>query len=185
VTDTGAGDGDFGMDWTRPATVYSFDVSAEDGTFGNRKVFAFSDVGLPDGKAFLLLPTPAPYFCRTSLDLLAQENVADPEHALILLEGIKSDTNGNIYIGAGDGIHIHAPSGVLLGKIFSGVGTGSSSSPLSFPSPSYSSLRLPLSTETEPASSLMLHTSSQPGVRGTWTHRDARRAEALLGQTRG
>jgi hypothetical protein len=48
LADTGAGAGFYASNWTRPATVYSFDVQ-EDGTFENRKVFAFADAGLPDG----------------------------------------------------------------------------------------------------------------------------------------
>ncbi|KAL4786907.1 hypothetical protein BJX76DRAFT_63971 [Aspergillus varians] len=32
-------------------------------------------------------------------------------------DGIKCDTEGNVYSGCGDGIHVHSPGGVLLGKI--------------------------------------------------------------------
>ncbi|XWW93840.1 hypothetical protein V2A60_001777 [Cordyceps javanica] len=48
VTDTGANHGFFGYDASRPATIYRFDV-AHDGTFENRKTFAFADNGVPDG----------------------------------------------------------------------------------------------------------------------------------------
>jgi gluconolactonase len=48
VTDTGAGMGFYGVNVTAPASVYSFDV-AEDGTFGNRKTFAYVPSGIPDG----------------------------------------------------------------------------------------------------------------------------------------
>ena len=45
----------------------------------NRRLFAFVDVGIPDG--------------------------------------IKCDTDGNVYSGCGDGVHVWSPGGVLLGKI--------------------------------------------------------------------
>lgn len=32
-------------------------------------------------------------------------------------DGIKTDQQGNVYSGCGDGIHIWSPGGVLLGKI--------------------------------------------------------------------
>jgi gluconolactonase len=48
IADTGAGDAFFGFNFTRPSTVYSFDVE-DDGTWSNRKTFAFIDAGLPDG----------------------------------------------------------------------------------------------------------------------------------------
>ncbi|RVX69668.1 hypothetical protein B0A52_06732 [Exophiala mesophila] len=35
-------------------------------------------------------------------------------------DGIHCDTNGNVYSGVGDGVHVWNPSGVLLGKIFVG-----------------------------------------------------------------
>ncbi|KAJ6041050.1 hypothetical protein N7499_001228 [Penicillium canescens] len=48
VTDTGIDSGFFGLDFTRPASIYRFDVK-EDGTFENRKTFAFVNSGAPDG----------------------------------------------------------------------------------------------------------------------------------------
>jgi gluconolactonase len=48
VTDTGVGDGFFPSNYTRPAGLYQFDV-ADDGTWGNRKLFAYVSLGLPDG----------------------------------------------------------------------------------------------------------------------------------------
>ncbi|OAA60748.1 Six-bladed beta-propeller, TolB-like protein [Cordyceps fumosorosea ARSEF 2679] len=79
ITDTGANHGFYGYDASRPATIYRFDV-AQDGTFENRKTFAFADNGVPDG--------------------------------------VHCDSNGNVYAGCGDGIHVWNPSGKLLGKIF-------------------------------------------------------------------
>ncbi|KEF56750.1 gluconolactonase [Exophiala aquamarina CBS 119918] len=35
-------------------------------------------------------------------------------------DGIHCDTNGNVYSGVGDGVHVWNPSGTLLGKIFIG-----------------------------------------------------------------
>ena len=32
-------------------------------------------------------------------------------------DGIKTDMNGNVYAGCGDGINVWSPGGVLLGKI--------------------------------------------------------------------
>ncbi|OHE98504.1 D-lactonohydrolase [Colletotrichum orchidophilum] len=48
VTDTGIGQGLFGTNFTKPATVYRFDVK-EDGTWENRKIFAHTSARLPDG----------------------------------------------------------------------------------------------------------------------------------------
>ncbi|KAJ6104727.1 hypothetical protein N7523_011047 [Penicillium sp. IBT 18751x] len=48
VTDTGIDYGFFGLNFTRPASIYRFDVKA-DGTFENRKTFAFVNSGAPDG----------------------------------------------------------------------------------------------------------------------------------------
>ncbi|CRL24995.1 Six-bladed beta-propeller, TolB-like [Penicillium camemberti] len=48
VADTGIDSGFFGLDFTRPASVYRFDVK-EDGTLDNRKTFAFVHSGAPDG----------------------------------------------------------------------------------------------------------------------------------------
>ncbi|KAJ7777347.1 D-lactonohydrolase-like protein [Mycena metata] len=36
-------------------------------------------------------------------------------------DGLALDTNGNLYVGSGDGTHIFNPQGTLLGKIFIGV----------------------------------------------------------------
>jgi len=36
-------------------------------------------------------------------------------------DGIHCDTNGNVYSGVGDGVHVWNPSGTLLGKIFLGI----------------------------------------------------------------
>ena len=35
-------------------------------------------------------------------------------------DGVHCDTKGNVYAGAGDGVQVWNPSGVLLGKIFIG-----------------------------------------------------------------
>lgn len=43
-------------------------------------------------------------------------------HARGVPDGIKSDENGNIYSGCGDGVHVWNPEGVLLGKIKAPVG---------------------------------------------------------------
>jgi gluconolactonase len=32
-------------------------------------------------------------------------------------DGVKIDTDGNVYSGCGDGVHVWSPAGVLLGKI--------------------------------------------------------------------
>ncbi|KAG4416623.1 hypothetical protein IFR04_010266 [Cadophora malorum] len=79
VTDTGAQQ--FSFNGTRPATIYAFDIQC-DKTLTNRRTFAFSDIGFPDG--------------------------------------IHCDTDGNVWAGAGDGVHVWNPEGILLGKIFVG-----------------------------------------------------------------
>ncbi|WVQ75912.1 hypothetical protein IAR50_005547 [Cryptococcus sp. DSM 104548] len=81
ISDTGISAGNFGTNYTYPATIYRYDVQ-DDGTFENRKVFAFTHVGNADG--------------------------------------LKTDSNGNVYAGVGDGIHVFNPSGLLLGKIYLG-----------------------------------------------------------------
>ncbi|KAL8294805.1 hypothetical protein RB600_000663 [Gaeumannomyces tritici] len=48
VTDTGLSHGVLGLNLSRPATIYRFDVEA-DGTWGNRKTFAYASSGVPDG----------------------------------------------------------------------------------------------------------------------------------------
>jgi len=48
VADTGIAMGFYGYNFTAPASVYSFDVCT-DGTFSNRKTFAYLPVGIPDG----------------------------------------------------------------------------------------------------------------------------------------
>jgi sugar lactone lactonase YvrE len=52
VTDTGIVLGFYGRNLTSPSSVYQFDVN-KDGTFGNRKTFAYTASFIPDGK---LLP---------------------------------------------------------------------------------------------------------------------------------
>ncbi|KAI1505325.1 D-lactonohydrolase [Biscogniauxia marginata] len=48
VTDTGANRGFWGWNQSNPASIYRFDVQ-EDGTWENRKLFAYIDSGVPDG----------------------------------------------------------------------------------------------------------------------------------------
>ncbi|KAF4973285.1 hypothetical protein FSARC_360 [Fusarium sarcochroum] len=48
VTDTGVSNALFGLNFTRPASIYRFDVQ-EDGTWENRKTFAYVAARLPDG----------------------------------------------------------------------------------------------------------------------------------------
>jgi gluconolactonase len=54
VTDTGLVNGFYPANTTAPASIYSFDVN-EDGTFENRKVFAFIPSFVPDGAFIPLL----------------------------------------------------------------------------------------------------------------------------------
>lgn len=48
VTDTGRNLGFYGYNFTEPASIYRYNV-ASDGTFENRKIFTYVDVGVPDG----------------------------------------------------------------------------------------------------------------------------------------
>lgn len=48
VTDTGINHGFFGFNFSAPASIYRFNVQ-EDGTWDNRKTFAFVNSGVPDG----------------------------------------------------------------------------------------------------------------------------------------
>ncbi|OAK94272.1 calcium-dependent phosphotriesterase [Phaeosphaeriaceae sp. SRC1lsM3a] len=85
ISDTGAAGGPYlGTNLTRPSTIYKYDV-VESKTLANRRVFAYSDNGFPDG--------------------------------------LHADTEGNLYAGCGDGIHVWNPEGRLLGKIWNGVET--------------------------------------------------------------
>lgn len=76
ITDTGAMT--VTQDPLGAATIYAFDVVG--GKYlRNRRIFAYSDVGFPDG--------------------------------------IHTDSEGNVYAGCGDGVHVWNTEGVLLGKI--------------------------------------------------------------------
>ncbi|WVQ98187.1 hypothetical protein IAU59_005309 [Kwoniella sp. CBS 9459] len=48
VADTGINAGFWGFNYTKPASLYRFDVT-DDGLFENRVTFAFIDTGIPDG----------------------------------------------------------------------------------------------------------------------------------------
>ncbi|EIW75732.1 calcium-dependent phosphotriesterase [Coniophora puteana RWD-64-598 SS2] len=49
VTDTGSVGGFLGNNDTYPATIYQYDVDPTTGSFMNRRVFAYTDSGIPDG----------------------------------------------------------------------------------------------------------------------------------------
>jgi len=49
VTDSGLAGGFLGNNQTLPATIYQYDVDPETQSFTNRRVFAYSDSGIPDG----------------------------------------------------------------------------------------------------------------------------------------
>ncbi|KAK5118909.1 hypothetical protein LTR62_000120 [Meristemomyces frigidus] len=78
ITDTGSHTFPNKDNLTDPATIYRFDVTPDGKRLENRQLFAYSDIGFPDG--------------------------------------IHTDTNGNVYSGCGDGVHVWNPSGILLGK---------------------------------------------------------------------
>ncbi|KAK5682439.1 hypothetical protein LTS10_005567 [Elasticomyces elasticus] len=79
ITDTGSHTFPNKDNLTDPATIYRFDITDDGKRLHNRQVFAYSDVGFPDG--------------------------------------IHTDTNGNLFSGCGDGVHVWSPEGVLLGKL--------------------------------------------------------------------
>ncbi|CAI6334404.1 unnamed protein product [Periconia digitata] len=81
VSDTGAQE--FDQNFTRPATIYAFDIQEDSRTLANRRTFAYVDTGFPDG--------------------------------------IHTDTDGNLWAGCGDGLHVWSPQGTLLGKVWIGV----------------------------------------------------------------
>ncbi|KAM5349839.1 hypothetical protein ACJ41O_006344 [Fusarium nematophilum] len=82
VTDTGIALGFYGRNLSSPASVYSFDVN-KDGTWQNRKTFAYVPSFIPDG--------------------------------------VHTDSEGRVYSGCGDGVHVWNPSGKLIGKIYTGT----------------------------------------------------------------
>ncbi|KAF7326039.1 SGL domain-containing protein [Mycena kentingensis (nom. inval.)] len=49
ITDTGASGGFLGNNQTLQATIYAFDVDPHTQMFMNRRVFAYTDAGIPDG----------------------------------------------------------------------------------------------------------------------------------------
>lgn len=49
IADTGATAGFLGNNQTEPATIYAFDVDPKTHVFKNRRIFAYSDSGVPDG----------------------------------------------------------------------------------------------------------------------------------------
>jgi gluconolactonase len=100
VTDTGIALGFYGRNLSSPASVYSFDV-AKDGTFGNRKTFAYVPSGIPDGLLHLSI-----------------HQTSDP---LTMMIGVHTDSKGRIYTGAGDGVWVYNTSGKLIGKIYTGT----------------------------------------------------------------
>lgn len=83
VSDTGIALGYYGTNLSAPASVYSFDVK-EDGTWENRKTFAYPAAFVPDG--------------------------------------VHTDSEGRVYAGCGDGVHVWNTSGKLIGKIYTGTG---------------------------------------------------------------
>ncbi|KAJ7220538.1 calcium-dependent phosphotriesterase [Mycena pura] len=82
IADTGASGGFLGNNQTEPATIYAFDVDPVSLAFKNRRIFAYSDAGVPDG--------------------------------------VQVDTEGNVYAGCGDGVHVWNSEGTLIGKFFLG-----------------------------------------------------------------
>jgi len=80
VTDTGAQE--FAKNFTRPGTIYAFDI-INSTLLSNRRTFAYADTGFPDG--------------------------------------IHTDTDGNVWAGCGDGLHVWSAGGTLLGKVWVGV----------------------------------------------------------------
>ncbi|OCK92083.1 levo-lactonase [Cenococcum geophilum 1.58] len=82
VTDTGIALGFYGRNLSSPASVYQFDVN-EDGTWQNRKTFAYVPSFIPDG--------------------------------------VHTDSEGRVYSGCGDGVHVWNTSGKLIGKIYTGT----------------------------------------------------------------
>ncbi|QRV85446.1 SMP-30/gluconolaconase/LRE-like region protein [Ceratobasidium sp. AG-Ba] len=96
ISDTGfvsaAKDDPHPQDGSRPGTIYAYDVvhppkgsdpTTHPPSLTNRRVFAFTDSGMPDG--------------------------------------LKADTDGNIYGGCFDGVHIWNKNGALMGKILLGL----------------------------------------------------------------
>ena len=68
VTDTGSHTFPGKDNQTDPASIYRFDITDDGKSLHNRRLFAYSDNGFPDG--------------------------------------IHTDTQGNVYSGCGDGIHV-------------------------------------------------------------------------------
>lgn len=84
---------------------YRFDVK-DDGTWDNRKTFAFVDSGVPDGMS--ILPFRRSY---------GNPNICS------LQTGVHCDSKGYVYAGCGDGVNVWNPAGTLIGKIYLGTTT--------------------------------------------------------------
>ncbi|KAM5386604.1 hypothetical protein ACJZ2D_000567 [Fusarium nematophilum] len=106
VTDTGINLGFYGRNLSSPASVYQFDVN-KDGTWENRKTFAYVAAGVPDG---MKAPYPTHLYPRVSATADAQSPT-----------GVHCDSKGNVYAGCADGVHVWNPSGKLIGKIYTGT----------------------------------------------------------------
>lgn len=71
----------------------------EDGTWQNRKTFAYTASFIPDG---MIPPHPCSSYANPST-------------------GVHTDSAGRVYSGCGDGVHVWNPSGKLIGKIYTGT----------------------------------------------------------------
>ncbi|KAI9368053.1 hypothetical protein BJX61DRAFT_550733 [Aspergillus egyptiacus] len=127
-----------------PNQVYRFDPATGDvrvvaDHFGQPNGIAFSPdeeivyISDTEGDSSLTLPatiyafdiayySDAPYLINKRVFAFADTGIPD---------GVKTDTEGRVYSGCGDGVHVWSPEGVLLGKIV----LGSTSSNLCFAEP--------------------------------------------------
>ncbi|KAF2010595.1 calcium-dependent phosphotriesterase [Aaosphaeria arxii CBS 175.79] len=119
---------------TIPKQVYRFDPSAgeiavvADG-FDQSNGLEFS----PDFKTLYVTDTGAQHFTPNqtrpatiyAYDVIDGKTLANRRTFAFVdtgfPDGIHTDTEGNVWVGAGDGVHIFDPRGTLLGKIWVGV----------------------------------------------------------------
>lgn len=68
------------------------------------------------GKPLRILPPESQMVCTPDVPIYYLSTLLTRVH----YEGIHVDTEGRLYAGCGDGVHVYSTSGTLIGKIFLG-----------------------------------------------------------------
>ncbi|UQC87149.1 D-lactonohydrolase [Colletotrichum lupini] len=123
VTDTGISQGQFGTNFTKPATVYAHIFSR----------FPSLSSSAPHLLSSRTLTTPSlpkqstPSNTHHSYRFEVKEDGTFENRKIFahtsarLPDGVHCDSKGNVYAGCNDGVHVWNPSGKLIGKIYTGT----------------------------------------------------------------